>query len=347
MVDGEGKILLANREAEKKFGYRPDEIVGQMVEMLVPCRLRGRHEEERAVYHHSPSARSMAHRQELYGQRKDGSEFPAEVALNPVHTSRGPETLVAIVDITERKQAERAKEEFTLELRRSNAELEQFAYIASHDLQEPLRMVASYTELLGERYKGKLDDKADKYIGYAVDGARRMQLLIRALLDYARVSSQAKPLQPTDSAAVLATVLQSMGKAIEGSQAEVVFGQLPTVMADELQLGQVFQNLIGNALKFHGANHPRVEVTIDPSGEMWQFSFADNGIGIEKESSGRIFQMFQRLHTREEYEGTGIGLTVAKRIVERHGGKIWFDSVPGQGTTFHFTIPKAAKGASA
>jgi PAS domain S-box-containing protein len=347
MVDEAGKILLANTETERLFGYLRDEIVGHTVEMLVPARLRERHGEQRTAYDRTPVTRAMGQRQELYALAKDGREFPVEVALNPIKTATGHQTLVTIVDITARKQAENAKEEFTRELQRSNAELEQFAYIASHDLQEPLRMVASYTELLGERYKGKLDDKADKYIGYAVDGAQRMQVLIRALLDYARVNSQAKPFQPTDSETVLGTVLASMRKAVESSNAVIVHLELPTIMADEVQLGQVFQNLIGNALKFHGDKMPRIDISAESVGDMWQFSFADNGIGIEKESSGRIFQMFQRLHTREEYEGTGIGLTVAKRIVERHGGTIWFDSVPGEGTTFHFTMPKAAKGASA
>jgi signal transduction histidine kinase len=242
----------------------------------------------------------------------------------------------------QRQAAERKQREYMEELRRSNAELEQFAYVASHDLQEPLRMVASYTELLAERYKGKLDDQADKYISYAVDGAKRMQRLIHDLLAYARVSSQAKPLKPTDSSAVLATVVRQLQGVIEKNGANVVFGTMPVVNADETQLGQVFQNLIGNAIKFHRDKPPQVEVRADASGEMWDFVVADNGIGIPKDSSSRIFQMFQRLHTREEYEGSGIGLAISKRIVERHGGRIWFDSEPGQGTTFHFTIPKSA-----
>jgi signal transduction histidine kinase len=243
--------------------------------------------------------------------------------------------------LEQRKQAEREKEEYLKELQRSNAELEQFAYVASHDLQEPLRMVASYTEILGERYRGKLDANADKYIGYAVDGAQRMQRLIRDLLAYARVSSQAKPLHPTDSAAVVASVVVVMHSVIGSSKTEIVCGQLPTVMADELQLSQVFQNLIANAIKFHADSAPLIEITATLIGATWEFSVKDNGIGMDMEQSGRIFQMFQRLHSREEYEGTGIGLAIAKRIVERHGGRIWCDSAPGQGSTFHFTMPKA------
>lgn len=201
-------------------------------------------------------------------------------------------------------------------------------------------MVASYTELLADRYRGKLDDRADKYIGYAVDGAKRMQGLINDLLVYARVSSQAKPLAPTDASEVLAGVLTQLRGVVEKNNAQVVCGNLPVVNADRTQLGQVLQNLIANAIKFHGKKPPRVEVRAEASGGLWDFSVADDGIGIAKENGGRIFQMFQRLHTREEYEGSGIGLAIAKRIVERHGGRIWFDSAPGEGTTFHFTIPK-------
>jgi signal transduction histidine kinase len=253
-----------------------------------------------------------------------------------------------------RKQAEQALARKMEELARSNRELEEFAYIASHDLQEPLRMVASYCELLGERYKGKLDDKADKYIGYAVDGARRMQRLITCLLEYSRVGTRAQPLQSTNVDAVLNSALHGLQKAVQANQAVIVRESLPIVLADELQLGQVFQNLIGNALKFHGQQAPRVRISAERvgsdtaeagpvgNGRIVRFAISDNGIGMEKDSSGRIFQMFQRLHTREEYEGSGIGLAISKKIVERHGGRIWFESVSGQGTTFFFTLQAAA-----
>jgi signal transduction histidine kinase len=241
------------------------------------------------------------------------------------------------------RELQRKKDAYLEELKRSNAELEQFAYIASHDLQEPLRMVASYTEILAERYRGKLDANADKYIGYAIDGAQRMQRLIRDLLAYARVSSQAKPLQPTDASAVLSAILRQLQGTIEQNKAEVVCGTLPSILADEVQLGQVFQNLINNAIKFRSEQPPRVEIGADLAEGRWRFSVRDNGIGMEMENAGRIFNMFQRLHTREKYEGTGIGLAISKRIVERHSGRIWCESEPGKGSTFYFTMPQVSE----
>ncbi len=243
----------------------------------------------------------------------------------------------------QRKQDEAALAQKVEELARSNHELEQFAYVASHDLQEPLRMVASYCELLGERYRGKLDERADKFIGYAVDGARRMQRLITDLLEYSRVGTAAKPLRFTDSGTVVASVLQGLQNIVQANQAVVVQEILPAVQADEVQLGQVFQNLIGNALKFRGEKPPSIRVSAEVVENMVRFAVTDNGIGMEKDSSGRVFQMFQRLHTREQFEGSGIGLAIAKKIVERHGGTIWFESVLGEGTTFYFTIRAVAK----
>jgi len=343
MTDKSGLIILANAKTERLFGYKCEEMLGQSIEMLVPGRVREVHREHRAAYQDTPAKRELGHSRDLACLHKDGNEFPAEIGLNPVQTSIGLQTLIAVVDITARKEAERAAANYTHELQRSNVELEQFAYIAAHDLQEPLRMVASYTELLRERYQGKLDDRADKYIGYAVDGAQRMQRLLNDLLEYSRVGSRAKALQATDAESVLSAVLRGLQKAVEANQAVIVREKLPMVLADEVQLGQVLQNLIGNALKFHGEHAPRIRVRAEVAEKMVRFAVADNGIGMEKESSGRIFQMFQRLHTREEYEGSGIGLAIAKKIVERHGGTIWFDSVPGEGTTFYFTIPAVAK----
>ena len=225
------------------------------------------------------------------------------------------------------------------ELARSNADLQQFAYVASHDLKEPLRMVASYTQLLARRYKGKLDSDADEFIRYAVDGANRMQWLINDLLAYSRVTVQDKVSEEVDCNSVLEEVLSDLRVAVEESRAVVTRAPLPRVMADRVQLGQLFQNLIGNAIKFHGKEAPQVHVSAERRPGEWLFSVRDNGVGLDPEYAERIFVIFQRLHNREEYPGTGIGLAICKKIVERHGGRIWVVSQTGQGATFHFTLP--------
>ncbi|MHB1355210.1 MAG: sensor histidine kinase [Anaerolineae bacterium] len=225
------------------------------------------------------------------------------------------------------------------ELMRSNRELEQFAYVASHDLQEPLRMVISYVQLIAERYAGKLDEKADKYIGYAVDGSVRMQRLITNLLAYSRVSSQAKPFAPTRCTDLAREALQDLGKAIEESGGDVIVGDLPTVLADRTQLKQVFQNLISNAIKFRGDAPPRVEVSALRLGDNWEFCVADNGIGIDPQFYDRVFVIFQRLNEQDKYPGSGLGLAIVKKIVERHGGRIWIESEVGKGSKFKFTLP--------
>ena len=225
------------------------------------------------------------------------------------------------------------------ELARSNADLEQFAYVASHDLQEPLRMVTAYTQLLAERYRGKLDENADKFIGYASEGAQRMQVLIQDLLAFSRVGRNGSVRVSVDCNVVMKDVLLALAPAIRESDAVVTHPQLPSVWADRTQVTQVFQNLIGNALKFRGKEPPKVSVQAEGAGDRWLFSVSDNGIGIAPEYRETIFVVFQRLHARNEYPGNGIGLAICKKIVERHGGKIWVESQAGSGSTFKFTLP--------
>jgi len=242
--------------------------------------------------------------------------------------SRGIAELGALE--TERKQLEEA-------LRRSNQQLEHFTYIASHDLQEPLRMVASYTQLLVRRYKGKLD--ADEFIHYIEDGVSRMRALIDSLLVYSRVGTSALTLELTDCEAVVGCALTNLKEAVSESGAVITHAPLPTVMADASQLTQVFQNLIGNAIKFRGTELPRIHVAAEPRENEWLFSVRDNGIGIDPQYHDRIFEISQRLHSRTEYPGTGLGLAICKKAVERHDGRIWVESEQGKGATFYFTIP--------
>ncbi len=238
-----------------------------------------------------------------------------------------------------RRQVEEDLAKKVDELARSNADLEQFAYVASHDLQEPLRMVAAYTQLLAERYKGKLDESADKFIGYASEGALRMQVLIQDLLAYSRVGRDGSPCARVDCNAVVEEVRQSLATAVQESGAVVTHADLPAVWAERTQMAQLFQNLIGNAIKFRGKELPVISVRAAKEEQHWLFSVTDNGIGIGPEYAENIFVVFQRLHTRAEYPGNGIGLAICKKIVERCGGRIWMESQAGYGSTFKFTMP--------
>jgi light-regulated signal transduction histidine kinase (bacteriophytochrome) len=274
-------------------------------------------------------------------RRKDGTTFPVLVEDRLILDEKGciKGIRCTVQDITERKRMEEALRKKTEELARSNEDLEQFAYVASHDLQEPLRMVTSYVQLLSKRYKAKLDADANEFIDFAVDGAVRMRKLINDLLTYSRVGTKGKELSPTDSEAVLAQSVNDLKVTIEENRALVTHDPLPTVMADNSQLEQLFQNLIGNAIKFRSSEPPRIHLSASRNGKGWVFSVRDNGIGIAPEYSERIFIIFQRLHSRQEYPGTGIGLAICKKIVERHGGRIWVESDVGKGATFCFTLP--------
>jgi PAS domain S-box-containing protein len=278
---------------------------------------------------------------ELRQTRRDGTRLVVASVWTLDRDRAGEPAAILEVnrDVTGRKQAEELLKRQAEELARSNADLEQFAYVASHDLQEPLRMVASYTQLLARRYRGKLDADADEFIGYAVDGATRMQALIQDLLTYSRVGTRGKEPLLTDVNAVVDRAVSDLGPAIADAHAHVTRDDLPTVRADTTQLGQVFANLIGNALKYRAEEPPRVHVSARRDGPTWVFSVRDNGIGIASQHTDRIFVIFQRLHASGKYPGTGLGLAICKRIVERHGGRIWVESEVGKGSTFFFTLP--------
>ena len=280
---------------------------------------------------------------ETQWQRRDGVIRDILLSSSPVDLARPREDVVfSALDITSLRESERALGTYMDDLQRSNEELQRFAYVASHDLQEPLRSIISFTQLLERRYKGRLDADADEFIAFIVEGGNRMQRLIEDLLQLSRVETKARPLVPTNTGEVVADVLQLMEASIREAGATVEVGDLPTVMADAAQLAQVFTNLVGNALKYRRPDvPPEVRISAERAGRFWRFAVADNGIGIEAEYFDRIFVIFQRLHTREEYEGTGIGLAVVRKIVERHGGRIWVESTPGEGSTFFFTLQAA------
>jgi PAS domain S-box-containing protein len=340
MSDRKGNIVLVNREAERMFGYSREELLGQSIEILVPHRFRDHHSHYRTGFYEHPSARAMGGGRDLYALRKNGTEFPVEIGLNPVQAKEGLYVLSSVVDISARKKAEEALRKAAEELKRSNEELEQFAYIASHDLQEPLRMVVGFLNLLEERYKPQLDENAAKYINFAVDGARRMSQLISDLLAYSRVEHIGPNILPVDLKNVLDSAKANLRNSIQESTAEITHDELPTVPGNPTQLTQLLQNLIGNAIKFRreGAS-PKVHVGCSREGDHWLLTVRDNGIGVAPEYREKIFMIFQRLHGREKYPGTGIGLAICKKIVERHGGRIWIESKPGEGSTFFFTLP--------
>ena len=332
MVDPTGRIVLLNREIERIFDYGREELLGQSIEMLVPAEVRDHHPKLRSTFHRAPLTRPMGAGRDLFGRRRDGSQIPVEIALNPIETEEGLFVLASVVDISPRKKAEE-------ELRRSNEELERFAYVASHDLQEPLRTIASYVQLLSRRYRDQLGGEAAEFIDFAVAGAARMQRLIEDLLAFSRVSTQQHVPQPIDAEAVLLESLDDLRASIVASDAVITHDRLPRVSADAGHIEQLFTNLIGNALKFRGIDAPRIHIDVSRQGRFWQFAVGDNGVGLDMQYHERIFVIFQRLHARDRYEGTGVGLAVCKKIVERHGGRIWVDSSPGRGATFHFTLP--------
>ena len=363
MGDPEGRFIQVNEAFCRMVGYEGKDLLGTPFQSLVyPEDLK---EELGELIRLIKGEIPHYHREERL-IHKNGSHVWVKVSVSLVRDGEGtPVALTAgITNITERKIAEqriqahietirqnemelerhrqhleRRVEERTAELVRSNRELEQFAYVASHDLKEPLRKISNFTGLLEKRYKGKLDEKAEQYIHYVVDGAHRMETLIDALLAYSRVGRGELTFNPVDMEAVLAQTLEDLQMSLEETHAAVSHGPLPVVRANQGQVGQLLQNLIANAVKFRGEEPPRIHISAAKEGNQWIISVADQGIGFDPEQGERIFGIFQRLHTRLEYPGTGIGLAVCKKIVERHGGRIWAESEPGKGSVFHFTLP--------
>jgi PAS domain S-box-containing protein len=339
IVGGDGAIQLVNARTEQLFGFDRDELVGQPVEILVPESLRGPHEKYRAAYSDRPHVR-MGPDLELRARRRNGSEFPAEISLGPLDLEGGPVVSATIRDITERKRVVEKLAAQSAELSRSNADLEQFAYVASHDLQEPLRHVSVYVQKLAQGYQDVVDERGRRYIRYIVDGATRMQQLTDGLLEFSRVGRSGRQLRPVDLNPVVAAAVRAV--SVRAAQAQVVISlpELPHVVGDEDMLYRLFVNLLANAVKFGRADRPP-EVGISArtgAPGWWEITVHDNGIGIPAEYRDAVFGLFERVHGHA-YPGTGIGLSVARRIVEAHGGTIGLDEPAGGGTRVTFSLP--------
>jgi len=338
------RFLEVNGTAIQDYGYSRNEFLSMSIADIRPAedldRLRLDLESVRS---HPGSFRNGQWRH----RKKSGEIIDVDVVAHPIDFEGHRARMVVVSDITDRRRYEEQLHRLNTDLAKraaelsaSNAELERFAYIASHDLQEPLRMVSSFLQLLQKRYSGQLDSKADQYIHYAVDGAERMKALIMDLLEYSRVGTGKENFTPVDTAVVIQEVGEIFHEKIIAARAQVEIGRLPVVTGDKVQLTQLFQNLLSNALKYHSDKPPVIRIGVQEEAAHWLFSVADNGIGIDPQFFDKIFIIFQRLHNKSDYSGTGIGLAICKKIVERHGGRIWVESLPQQGSTFYFTIHK-------
>ncbi len=341
-LDIEGSHTFVNPAAAQMLGYSVDELIGRHSHTIWHYKKTDGSPypvEECPIYAAYKDGKVHHVSDEVFW-RKDGTSFPVEYISTPImEDGKIAGAVVTFRDITECKQSEDELKKLADELARSNADLQQFAYSASHDLQEPLRVVAGFVNLLAKRYKDKLDKKADEFIEYAIEGTKRMQALIKDLLDYSQVGTKTKSFESTDCLSAVDKAVFNLQASLKESGAMITHDPLPTVMADSSQLIRLFQNLIGNAVKFRSKESPKVHISASRQGKEWLFSVKDNGIGIDPKFANRIFITFQRLHGKKEYPGTGIGLATCKKIVERHGGRIWVESEPGKGSTFYFTIP--------
>jgi len=346
-VNAQREIIQYNIAAQKVFGYTDAEILGLPFEKLLPTEFTQQHQQYIIDLASENEIDSRKEQQELRARRKNGDEFPIEISISKIDQN-GETIYTSIVrDTTERVLAEKnlkalnqGLEQRTKELAQSNSDLQQFAYVASHDLQEPLRTITSFITLLADEYRGQLDEQADEYIAFTVDSAKRMRMLINDLLAYSRIDVDDKSLTAVNSDESLKTALSNLQLTIDETKAIITHDPLPTVLSDKAQATLLFQNLIGNAIKFSKENTtPEVHVSTTKRDGFWEFSISDNGIGMDSKYFDRIFVIFQRLHSKEQYQGTGIGMAICKRIVERGGGRIWLESELGVGTTFYFTLP--------
>lgn len=335
-TDLSGRFVYVNDEFCQMFGTSADDLLGKSLDDVVSQFSTDKSGtiNRRVVEHGRPEER-------IERLTNGGQEQFMKVIRTPVKDAQDKVIGVQAIwlDVTELQQAQNRLERYAQNLERSNVDLQQFAYVASHDLQEPLRAVSSYCQLIEKHYSGQLDERALRWLQFVVGGAQRMQTLVRDLLTYARVDNKAESWIAVDSDSVCRQAAENLSQAIKEAEAEVTIGKLPVVWADATQLEALFQNLIGNAVKFRGERRPRVSIAAQRVDDVWQFAVRDNGIGIKAEFHERVFEIFKRLESQDRYSGTGIGLAICKRIVERYGGRIWVESQPGQGSTFFFTLP--------
>lgn len=356
-IDSESNIVFANTAAAKIFGYSASEMEGAKLTMLIPERARSAYQASMAHYLETGERHGSWKGVELVGHHRDGHGIPLEVSYVEFFQG-GQRFFTGIVrDISERKHAQAKLRQLneslekrvklrTAELSRSNAalvqsnqELQRFAYIASHDLQTPLRSISGFAQILRQTYQGRLDGQADNWLSLIVENTFRLQTLIKELLEYSRIEAQTRPFEAVDFQGLFDEVVAALDKEILETGAQVRSTGLPTVRGDHVQLGQVLQNLIENAIKYHGPSPPLIQVSAERRGKEWLFSVRDNGIGIDRKHLERIFEPFKRLHTYQAYPGSGIGLAICRRVILRHGGRIWVESEPGKGCVFHFTLP--------
>ncbi len=346
MVNQNGEIVLVNAQTEIMFGYKRDELIDQYIEMLVPLRFQTNHPEHRLNFYLNPQTRAMGAGRDLFGIRKDGSEFPVEIGLNPITMDEGLFVLAAVVDITERKHAEDKLEERKNELEKANLELDSFVYTASHDLRAPLRGIAGFSVLLEKNFKEKLDERGQDYLNEIRKGVHRMNKLIEDLLTLSRISRIRHPYENVETQKLIKNAIERLEFDIK--KMNVIFKlheQMPEIYCDRIKMTEVFVNLINNAIKFSSKNSPSVEIEIGylEKENFHQFFIKDNGIGIDPKFNEQIFGLFKRLHPDRDYEGSGAGLSIVKRVIEEHGGTIRVESKLGQGAKFIFTISKELK----
>jgi PAS domain S-box-containing protein len=345
LVRPDGNIALVNARTEALLGYRREELVGQPVEIMIPERVRERHVASRRHYAEDPKTRPMGAGLELAARRKDGTEFPVEISLSPMTTEDGTLIISILRDVTEQKRASELLRTQARQLEAKVREMDDFTHVVSHDLKEPLRGIEAFAGFLLEDYGNRLDDQGKRYLNFLKQSAVRMKDLIHDLLTLASLSRKEPVPEPVDLTRAVAQAERDLAYAIQSRHAEIRYPQsLPTAVGDVTQVRELLKNLISNAIKFNTSQKPVVTISsVEEDGSI-RVAVADNGIGIDPRYRERIFELFERLHPQEEFEGTGAGLAICKKIVEGFGGRIWVESEAGKGSTFYFTLPAAQKG---